>query len=214
MKKKNISRLICTIVIFGVLQFFLLTSLAAYYYPGGYSYFKYYFSDLGAVVAKNGEINSISSTFFFISLTLVALALIPFWLIIRLLFTESQVERILSVLGSALGLVSSPFIIGIALFPIDTQLETHILVTLIFFLLFTLATLLYSIAIILNQQYSNYFGFVGVILFIISLIVFINPIAPYVAFLQNIVAYGYFIWIVGPLYLVWPIIGPESSNSA
>lgn len=214
MEKKSINRLICTIVIFGVLQFFLLTFLAAFYYPGGYDYFKYYFSDLGAVVAKNGETNSISSTFFFISLTVVALALIPFWLIIRLLFTESRVERILSVLGSALGLVSSPFIIGIALFPIDTQLETHILVTLIFFLLFTLATLLYSIAIILNQQYSNYIGLVGVILFIISLIVFINPLAPYVAFLQNIIAYGYFIWIVGPLYLVWPLIGPESSNSA
>ena len=214
MEKKSISRLICTIVIFSVLQFFLLTFLAAFYYPGGYDYFKYYFSDLGAVVAKNGETNSISSTFFFISLTVVALALIPFWLIIRLLFTESRVERILSVLGSALGLVSSPFIIGIALFPIDTQLETHILVTLIFFLLFTLATLLYSIAIILNQQYSNYIGLVGVILFIISLIVFINPLAPYVAFMQNIVAYGYFIWIVGPLYLVWPLIRPESSNSA
>lgn len=214
MEIKSISRFTCTIAIFGVLQFILFTFIAAFYYPGGYNYFEYYFSDLGAVVAKNGEMNSISSTLFFMTLTVVAIALIPYWLIIRLLFAESRVERIFSVLGSALGLVSSPFIIGIALFPIDTQLETHILVTLIFFLLFTLATLLYSIAIILNKHYSNYIGFTGVVLFVISIVIFLDPLAPHVAFLQNIVAYGYFIWVLGPIYLVWPIIGPKNSNSA
>ena len=211
---KSLGRLACKVAIFGVLQFLLLTFLAAFFYPGGYDYFWYYFSDLGAVVARNGELNSISSTLFFVTLTVNALALIPFWLILRSLFTESTVEKFLSILGSVLGLISSPFIIGVALFPIDTQLDTHILVTLIFFLLFTLASLLYSIAIILNQNYPNYFGLIGFVLFAISLVIFMDPIAPHVAFLQKLLAYGYFIWVLIPLYLVWPLVGPENSNLA
>ena len=202
--RKSLSRLVCTVTIFGVLQFILLTFFAGFFYPGGYDYFRYYFSDLGAVMARNGEPNSISSTLFFVTLAVNALTIIPFWIIIRSLFTESNVEKVLSTLGSASGLLSSPFIIGVALFPIDTQLETHILVTLVFFLLFTVATLLYSVAIILNHKYSNYFGIVGLVLFVISLVIFMDPLAPYVAFLQNILAYGYFIWILIPIYLILP----------
>ena len=214
MRIKSIGRLACMVTVFGALQFLLLTFLASFFYPGGFDYFGYYFSDLGAVVARNGESNSISSTLFFVALTVVALVLIPFWLIIRSLFTESTVEKVLSILGSALGLTSSPFIIGVALFPIDTQLETHILVTLIFFSLFVLATLLYSIAIILNQNYPNYFGLVGLVLFAISLVILMDPLAPHVALLQTIVTYGYFIWVLIPIFLVWPLVRPENSISA
>jgi hypothetical protein len=209
----SIGRLACLVTIFGVLQFFLLTFLAAFFYPGGYDYFGYYFSDLGAIAARNGEPNLISSKLFFVALTVVALALVTFWFVIRSLFTESRVEKVLSTLGSALGLISSPFIIGIALFPIDTQLSTHILVTLTFFSLFVLATLLYSIAIILNRNYPNYFGLVGLVLFAISLLILMDPLAPHVAFLQTIVVYGYFVWTLIPIYLVWPLVRLRKSGS-
>jgi len=199
---KNIGRLACIVTVFGVVQFIFLTFLAALFYPGGFDFFGYYFSDLGAAVAKNGEPNSISSVLFPATLILVALALVPFWLVIYSLFKESRVEKVLSILGSALGLISSPFIIGVALFPIDTQLETHILLTLTFFSLFVLATLLYSIAIILNRNYPNYFGIVGLVLFAISLVILIDPLAPYVAFLQTIVIYGYFVWVLIPTYIL------------
>jgi len=199
---KNIGRLACIVTVFGVVQFIFLTFLAALFYPGGFDFFGYYFSDLGAAVAKNGEPNSISSVLFPATLILVALALVPFWLVIYSLFKESRVEKVLSILGSALGLISSPFIIGVALFPIDTQLDTHILLTLTFFSLFVLASLLYSIAIILNRNYPNYFGIVGLVLFAISLVILIDPLAPYVAFLQTIVIYGYFIWVLIPIYIL------------
>ena len=185
------------------MQFFLLTSLAALFYPGGFDYFGYYFSDLGAVVAKNGEPNPISSKAFFLALTVVAITLIPFWLVIRSLFTESTVQKVLSTLGSTLGLISSPFLIGVALFPIDTQLDTHIVLTLVFFSLFVLAALLYSIAIILNRNFLNYLGLVGLVLFAISLVILIDPLAPYVAFLQTIVLYGYFVWVLLQTLLAW-----------
>lgn len=203
MEIKSISRLACIITVFGVLQFLLVTFLAAFFYPAGFDYFGYFFSELAAVVARNGEPNLISRTLFSVALTIVALALIPFWLIIRRLFTESMVEKVLSAVGSASGLIGSPFIIGVFLFPIDIQLDMHILVTLTFFSLFVLASLLYSIAIILNQSYPNYFGLVGLVLFGISLVILVDPLAPHVAFLQTIITYGYFIWMLIPTFLVW-----------
>ena len=202
MKTSSVGRLACLVTVFGVVQFLLLTFLAAFFYPGGYDYFGYYFSDLGAVIARNGEPNPTSAILFSVALTIVAIALIPFWLILRSIFEESRLG-ILSTLGSMLGLTSSPFIIGVALFPIDTQLDTHILATLIFFSLFVLSTIFYSIAIILNKNHSNYFGLVGIVLFAVSLAIFVDPLAPHVAFLQTIVTYGYFIWVLLQTFLVW-----------
>ena len=42
----------------------------------------------------------------------------------------------------------------------------------------------------------------GLALFGASLLVYANPLAPYVAFLQNILAYGYFLWILIPINLL------------
>jgi hypothetical membrane protein len=199
---KGISQLVCIVIVLGIVQFFLLTFVAALLYPGGFDYLGYFFSDLGAVNAKNGEPNLISSALFSIALVAVAITLIPFWLIIRSLFTKSKLERILSMLGSALGLIALPFLIGVAISPIDTQLETHIFMTLIFFSLFVLATLLYSIAVILNRDYSYYSGIVGLVLFGVSILILVDPLATYVAFLQTIVLYGYFAWVLIQTFLV------------
>jgi uncharacterized YccA/Bax inhibitor family protein len=186
--------------------------MAALFYPGGYDYFGYYFSDLGAVEARNGEPNSISRSLFSVALTIIALSLIPFWLIIHRLFRESAVERVLSILGSALGLLSSPFAIGVGLFPIDTQLETHFIVTLILVLLFASASLLYSIAIILNQNYPNYLGLMAFILLAVSVASFATSLSdPSLgAFLQKIVAYGYFVWTLIPTYLFGSLKSSDS----
>ena len=200
---KNGSRLACMVTVFGVVQFFLLTSLAALVYPGGFDYFGYYFSDLGAEVAKNGEPNPISSTLFTVTVIVVSLTLIPFWLIIRSPFTESRLQKILSMLGSALGLTAFPFLIGVAISPIDTQLETHILMTLIFFSLFVLAALLYSVTVLLNPDYPKSSGMVGLILFSVSIAILVDPLAAYVPFLQTIVLYGYFAWVLIQKYFVW-----------
>ena len=208
MKNRRIDRLACLAAIFGVGQFLLLTFLAAFFYPGGYDYFGDYFSDLGAVEARNGEPNSISRSLFSMALTIIALSLIPFWLIIHRLFRGSTVEKVLSILGSALGLLSSPFTIGVGLFPIDTQLETHFIVTLILVLLFALASLLYSVAIILNQNYPNYLGLMAFVLLAISVASFVTSLndPSLGAFLQKIVAYGYFVWTLIPTYLFWFLV--------
>ena len=208
---RSIGRILCIIIVFGAVEFFLLTFAAAFVYPGGFDYFGYFFSDLGAVIAKNGELNYVSSALFSIALVIVAVALIPFWLIIRSPFTKSKREKVLSVLGSALGVISFPFLIGVAISPIDTQLETHVTMTLIFFSLFVLATLLYSVAIMLNQDYPNYSAIVGFVLFGVSTVILIDPLSSYVAFLQTIVLYGYFAWVLMQTFLVWRRIKNSTS---
>ena len=157
---------------------------------------------MGAVIAKNGELNYVSSALFSIALVIVAVALVPFWLIMRSPFTKSKREKVLSILGSSFGLISFPFLIGVAISPIDTQLDTHIIMTLIFFSLFVLATLLHSVVIILNQDYPKYSAIVGFVLFGISTVILIDPLAMYVAFLQTVVLYGYFAWVLMQTFLV------------
>ena len=83
--------------------------------------------------------------------------------------------------------------------------------TLIFFSLFVLATLLYSVAIILNQDYPNYSAIAGFVLFGISTVILVDPLASYVAFLQTVVLYGYFAWVLMQTFLVWRRINHSTS---
>ena len=59
------------------------------------------------------------------------------------------------------------------------------------------------LAIVLSQNHSNYFGLVGLVLFAVSLAIIVDPLAPHIAFLQTIVTYGYFVWVLLQIFLVW-----------
>ncbi len=183
------------IVLFGVFQFFLLTFLAAIFYPGGYDYFGYYFSDLGAVLARNSEANTVSSILFFIALTTASIALVPFWHRLLSFFNQSGPGRTLSILGSGLGFLCTPLLIGVALFPMDTQLEIHFLFVIAHFILFSLAILLYSITLIFNRQFSSSIAVLGLIVLALGVGLMVNPMSPIASFLQKVVVYGYFFWV-------------------
>ena len=183
------------VVLFGIFQFFLLTFLAAFFYPGGYDYFTYYFSELGAVFARNSDANTISATLFLIALTAVSITLIPFWLSLPKYFSKSKLERILSLFGSGIGLLCTPLLIGVALFPLDTQLEVHFVFVMAHFLLFSLAILLYSIIFILNRQKTLPLAILGLATLAIGIFLMVNPMSPNAAFLQKVVVYSYFIWV-------------------
>ena len=131
---KSFGRLACLSTVFVLVQFLLLTTIAAIFYPGGYDYLGYYFSDLGAVTARNGSSNSFSSTLFFISLTLIGIFMIPTWLILPTMFKGSIYERITSYIGTGFGLLASPLIIGVGIFPMDTESQLHSFYARYFFL--------------------------------------------------------------------------------
>jgi hypothetical protein len=187
------------VTLMGIVQFIVLTYVAAVYYPGGYDYFGYYFSDLGAVMARNGDPNALSSSLFSISLTLVALSLIPFWISVRALSGETKLAKALSVVGSVSGLVSTPFIFGVALYPMDTRLNAHVLTTMLFFTFFMAGMASYSLMFIVCSEHPGSHGLVGLLLLSLSIPVFVDPLASYVAFLQKVLTYGCFLWVLLPI---------------
>lgn len=190
---RNLTEIRRFLVLFGVLQFFILTFTAAFFYPEGYDYFNYYFSDLGAVLARNDQPNTISAALFFLALTIVSITLVPFWLDSLKFFSNSKAERTLGLLGSGLGLLCSPLLIGVALFPLDTQLEIHFALVITQFSLFSLAILFYSIVFLFRRRYPLT-GF-GLSILAIGLFLMIDPMSPSAALLQKVVVYSYFIWV-------------------
>ena len=181
---------------FGVIQFVLLTLSAAMFYPDGFDICGQYFSELGATTARNGGLNSVSSSLFLVANLVIAVTLVPFWLEIPSLLKDTRGMKAAGRLGSALGLMSIPFMMGTALYPIDTQPDMHFLMFLVFFPLFNTASLLYSIAIMLDQRIDKKPGVLGFLLFALSILVFIAPSASYVPLLQKAILYGYFIWVL------------------
>ena len=199
----SLNRLACVIILCGVLQFVVLTLLAATLYPGGFDFIRYHFSELVSAMARNGEHHTLSATLFSVTITTIALTLVPFWLITPSLFSQSKLKRALSKLGSVLGLLSTPFMIGVALTPMDLQLAHHYTMWLLFFPLFTTASLLYSIASLVQRKHLRHIGVFGLTLFVMVLIVMTNPLAPTTAFLQKVLLYGYFMWVMITTHLFW-----------
>lgn len=206
---KSFGRLACLSTIFVLVQFLLLTTIAALFYPGGYDYLGYYFSDLGAVTARNGTPNTFSSTLFFIALTLTGIFSIPTWLILPSLFKGSTYERITSYLGTGFGLLATPLIIGIAIFPMDTEGELHGFYARYFFLAFGVAILIYSIAILLNKDYSNYYSIFGLTIFILVLIYVFVSLGDIHTFVQKVIVYSYIIWASIQVIRIWPSVEPS-----
>lgn len=212
---KSWKRIGCLISVIGGLLFIFLTIIAMFLYPGGYSFFFQTFSYLGFVnSATNGANNIISRLIFIIACTIAALSLIPFWIIAPSLFSEKNITRYISLLGSACGVISTPFLVLLAIIPGDTHMVEHILATNVFFLLFAAAILIYSIAIFLNPDYQNIYAFVGIAF---SIFITLYPLVFRQIFLirgttQKIIVYGFILWVLFQVTKVWKVVGPPTNK--
>jgi hypothetical protein len=190
------------VISFGVVQFIVVTLVAALLYPSGYDFIAYYLSDLGTTMTRTGEANTLSSWLFTLTLIVIAITLIPFWISVSSEFRESKLETVVSRFGSTLGVLSSPFMIGVALTPMDTHLTLHFTMFLVFFPLFIAASFLHSCLIVRSQRYQSRIGIFGLGLFMLDVIVLINPLVSYGALLQKVLLYGHFIWVLALTHLV------------
>ena len=87
------------VISFGVVQFIVVTLLAAALYPGGYDFIAYYLSDLGTTMTRYGDANTLSSGLFTLTLIVIAIILIPFWISVSSVFRESKLETIVCRFG-------------------------------------------------------------------------------------------------------------------
>ena len=209
-KIKSWKQIACIIAIIGAVQFIIITFIAMLLYPDGYSFAGHYISHLGTTKTVEGSPNTIPRILFIITCVVAGISLIPFWIVITTLFLDAPLMKYISLLGSTLGLISSPFIMALAIFAADTHGPEHSITTRIFFLLFAAAILIYSIAILLYSEYQNSFSFIGIgfaviiVLFIFGYFRIINVI------MQKIIVYGFIVWAFIQVIKVWKEVSPNA----
>ena len=204
-KFKNWKYLGCFFGIIGCIQFIIITIIAMLFYPGGYSFWNNFFSHLGFTKsANNGQPNTISSLLFIITMILGGIFFIPFWLSIRTIFTETKRLRYTTWFGTILGLISCPLLAMVALIPGDIMRDQHLLVTMLFFFFFALGIIVYSIAMLFNKNYDNFYAYIGfamAVLLLLYMSIFLLNAA-----VQKITVYVLFSWIIIQGIKVWKIL--------
>jgi hypothetical membrane protein len=144
--------------------FLLLTPLAMLFYPGGtavdpstpgYRFFQNFFSDLGRIVAHNGQPNTAAAALFAIALSLAGLGLTVFFFAAVPLYRPRRLALILGLGGSLFGVLSGLSFTGIALTPADLALDAHGWFVITAFRAFLAATLFHAAAVLLAPHYPN-----------------------------------------------------------
>jgi len=210
---KTWRRKACFLALLGGIGFIVTTLIAMFFYPGGYSFFGDYFSDLGTFYV-GGVPNPVSRILFIIACIWAGLSLILFWIALRTLFKQDKKTKITSSIGSILGLISSPFLILLSIFGYDYYTSEHFYTTMFYFLFFALAVLVYTLAILINKEYPHrkVSGIVSTIFSIILIFyVFsffkIYSFGNFGALVQKLIVYGLVLWTTFQIIVIWKEIG-------
>ncbi len=182
------------IVAFIIYYSFIL--VAALFYPGGYDLLHNYYSDLGRTVALNGENNTYSPFFFILGTTVTGLLFVPFWLTYYSIFRHSNFTRSLGKLGSIFGMLAIPCLFGIAFIPINVFLDLHAIFSISYYLTISISLFCYSIAIILQPDYPNYNGLLGLFIVIFEILFIIGLFAEIEPLVQKITSLCFAFWII------------------
>lgn len=160
-----------SISMYGCVLFVLLTVVAMFFYPGGtltdpttsgYSFLTNYFSDLGLTWSHSRQRNTVSAVLFIAALSLAGAGLILFFLFFPGFLSRSRSGKLLSWIGSTLGVATGILFIGVALTPANLYLGTHIAIMMWAFRTFTAAVICYTIAIFRERDYPNRYALVFV----------------------------------------------------
>jgi hypothetical membrane protein len=103
----------------GLVQFVVALSFAIHFYPGGYSIFDNFISDLGCLRTLAGQNNLASAEIFNLSVIILGAALIPFFWVLPTTISKLRKTIRLSGTLSALGLI------GIGMTPYDKFFVAH-----------------------------------------------------------------------------------------
>ena len=162
--------------------FVIFQVLGMVLYPGGtihdlstigYSFTSNFFSDMGAYQARNGDPNYLSMIFFSISLILVGVAFVLYYLALPKIFGNNNRNYYLSWIGTIFAFGGSICLIGTGLTPTDLVFESHIFFANNIFHSFLFTSFFYSIVIfdtnILEKRYA-----IGYVVFFISIFLYVG----------------------------------------
>lgn len=173
--------------IFAAVQFFILTALAMWIYPGGtlhtpglesYDFLYNYFSDLGRTRTFDGADNTWSHLLFKTALGVSGICLILYFLALPFLFKSSG-AKILILIACFFGIIAGLCYIGIAQVPYNENYWGHRTFVRTGFINFLLMSFAYTGAILAEKNYSNHyalvFGIFVIVLFIQVSIMLFGP---------------------------------------
>ncbi len=126
----------------------------------GYSFTHNFFSDLGRLTAQSGQPNWVSAVLFFIALSIAGASLAIFFILYPRLFTRGQMQHLLCLAGSVLGILAGISFIGVAFAPADINLVVHTQFVIWAFRLFPLAVLCYVPALFMDKNYPRRYAWV------------------------------------------------------
>lgn len=216
---KGWKRILLVITLMGGIQFLIVTILAMFFYPRPYNFFFDWFSSLGFVNANltfKGApflFNGVSMVMFIVAILIVGVAIIPFFIVYQTRFKERTLTKILSRIGSTLGVVSGPFLMAVA-YPADVFPLGHTVGAMGFFLIFAFTIITFSIAIFFNKEYSNLYAVVGIIVAVNAILyIFLPDLIPQLfiinAFHQKITVYSFVVWALIQISYIWGKVGQE-----
>lgn len=167
--------------ILGCVVYVILIFLAMLFYAGGtdvnpdspgYLFWANWISDLGRTKAYSGKDNIVSMILYLIAQTFWGVSLILFFLALRSLFTEGKVEKILSTIGSILGVIAAICLVGIVFTPADILGGPHIIFVYIGYSALLYLGIIYSITLFKSERLPMQYA----IIFLIWTIIFMNSL--------------------------------------
>ena len=151
----------------GIVSYVLLIAIAMLTYPGGikdntsivgYTFWGNTFSDLGRVIAWNGDPNPISMMLFSFAYGINAITMILFYLVFMHKFDDENLPVKTSKMGSWFGIISSLAVIGIIFTPADILNVPHWIFVYIGYPSIFLMGLFYSVTLFKSTKFSRIFA--------------------------------------------------------
>ncbi|MFW9786248.1 MAG: DUF998 domain-containing protein [Candidatus Thorarchaeota archaeon] len=155
--------------ILGGIIFVIVTFIAMLTYPGGYSFIDDSFSALGQTEI-DGTPSLLNYYLFVIACTGAAVCLVPALFALRTYFTETTSFKVLSWMGTILGVGAAINLSALSIFAGNLFEEIHGTTTRIFFILIMLGILCYSVAILKKSEYENIYALIGFIVVVICVL--------------------------------------------
>jgi len=171
------------IEILGIILFTIFITVAILSYAGGtqdnpsnlgYSFWFNTFSDTGRTVAHNGKSNITALVFFSLAMSILAITMVPFYVVLPRVFNEDSLDNRLIKIGGYLGIISSIAMIGVVFTPADILYPPHLIFTLSIFFAYLGTLIVYTIALYRNKRFSNIFTYIFIIVtvvFLVSLVI-------------------------------------------
>ena len=138
----------------------------------GYSFSKNFFSDMGAYAARNGDPNYFSMILFAMSLTIVGITFISYYLLLPRLLGSDRINYILAWTGTLFAIGGSVCMIGTGFTPSDVVFAPHVFFANNIFHCFLVTASLYTIVIFRSDGLRKRYA-IGYAMFFLSIFIYV-----------------------------------------